>query len=75
MIRPTLARDVDAVLTLAEAIGLFGVDQLGEVRGMFVGYLEGGKDSGRLWLTDEHAGGVLGVAYCEVERMARGTWN
>jgi len=36
MIRPTLARDVDAVLTLAEAIGLFGVDQLGEVRGMFV---------------------------------------
>jgi GNAT superfamily N-acetyltransferase len=72
MIRSTTPTDMTALLALAEASGLFESEQFGELGDMLSDYFDNPGD--RFWLTDED-NDVLGVAYCELERMTEGTWN
>jgi ribosomal protein S18 acetylase RimI-like enzyme len=74
MIRSIIPADTAALLTLAEASGLFEPEQVGELSEMLADYFDNDDNSDRFWLTDDNSG-VLGVAYCELERMTEGTWN
>lgn len=82
MIRPTIPDDTIALIALADATGLFQPKQLEELGEMLSDYFGGSSDSDslrdgkaeRFWLTDDD-NGVVGVAYCEMERMTDGTWN
>ncbi len=82
MIRPTMPDDTTALIALADATGLFQPKQLEELGEMLSDYFGGSSDSDslrdgkaeRFWITDDD-NGVVGVAYCEMERMTDGTWN
>ena len=73
MIRPTTPDDTTALITLADATGLFQPDQLEELSEMLSDYFRDNSDD-RLWITDDDKG-VVGVAYCEKDRMTDETWN
>lgn len=73
MIRPTTPADATALLAMANAIGLFGPDELEEVGTMLATHFDN-SDNEDFWLTDDD-GGPVGVAYCAPERMTEGTWN
>jgi ribosomal protein S18 acetylase RimI-like enzyme len=76
MIRLAISDDTTALIALAEATGLFQPDQLNEVSAMLADYFASQDSSDRFWLTDaEENDGLLGIAYCELERMTEGTWN
>lgn len=72
MIRPTTREDTTALLSLAEATGLFPPEGLELLRQMLAESFDDSSDS--FWLTDDD-GSPVGVAYCEPERMTEGTWN
>jgi ribosomal protein S18 acetylase RimI-like enzyme len=82
MIRPTMPNDTTALIALADATGLFQPKQLEELGEMLCDYFSGSSDSDslpdgkakRFWITDDD-NGVVGVAYCEMERMTDQTWN
>jgi ribosomal protein S18 acetylase RimI-like enzyme len=83
MIRLGKPDDMAAILSIAEAIG-FQLSELGVVRKLLTDYFTDGNGSDplqnsnaeRFWLTnDEDNNGVIGVAYCEPERMTDQTWN
>jgi ribosomal protein S18 acetylase RimI-like enzyme len=74
MIRSTTTADTTALLTLAEASGLFESEQVGELSEMLSDYFDSENHDDRFWLTDDD-NSVVGVAYCELERMTEGTWN
>jgi ribosomal protein S18 acetylase RimI-like enzyme len=72
-----------AILSLAEAIG-FQPGELGVVRNLLTDYFADGcgrdpwqnSNAERFWLTNhQDNNGVIGVAYCEPERMTDQTWN
>lgn len=76
MIRPTKPEDTTALISLAEATGLFEPEQLEELNEMLTAYFNGNSGSDRFWLTDNDGNdGPVGVAYCEPERMTDRTWN
>jgi ribosomal protein S18 acetylase RimI-like enzyme len=74
MIRPVTPDDTDALMELADAIGLFSPDQLDELRAMLAASFLNSGENQPFWLTDDD-NGLVGVAYCEPERMTEGTWN
>jgi hypothetical protein len=41
---------------------------------MLADYFNDNSNRDRFWITDDEQG-VVGVAYCEMERMTNGTWN
>lgn len=65
------------VIALAEATGLFPPEGLALLRGMLDEHLASPRrDDEAFWVTDHDAAdGVVGVAYCEPERMTDRTWN
>ncbi|MFM7428089.1 MAG: GNAT family N-acetyltransferase [Elainella sp.] len=78
MIRPTKPEDKAAVIAVASTIG-FQDAELAELDTMLANYFAGSSDadtSAAFWLTDlDESRGVLGLAYCEPERMTDQTWN
>ncbi len=74
MIRPATLADINAILDLSIACGLFPVDGTGELAGVLTSTLNGELGSDHVWLVDDD-GGLAGVAYFAPERMADGTWN
>ena len=74
MIRSTTTADTTELLALAEASGLFESEQVGELREILSDYFDNEHNRDRFWLTDDD-NGVVGMAYCELERMTEGTWN
>ncbi|HIK15058.1 MAG TPA: GNAT family N-acetyltransferase [Leptolyngbyaceae cyanobacterium M33_DOE_097] len=83
MIRLSTPDDITAILSIAEAIE-FQPAELEVVRNLLTNYFAAGngKDflqdskTERFWLTaEEDKEGVVGVAYCEPERMTDQTWN
>ncbi|MBI4781226.1 MAG: GNAT family N-acetyltransferase [Oscillatoriophycideae cyanobacterium NC_groundwater_1537_Pr4_S-0.65um_50_18] len=74
MIRFTTPEDTDALLALAEATGLFEVDQIKDLSQMLEQHFNSEIASPGIWLTD-YDGKPVGVAYVVPERMTHGTWN
>ena len=83
MIRLSKPDDIAVILSIAEAIG-FQSSELGVVRKLLTDYFTDGcgrallqnSNAERFWLTnDEDNDGVIGVTYCEPERMTNQTWN
>lgn len=76
MIRPIAPDDIDALIALADSIELFSSDELEELRQMLTDSLnkDGAAHPHPFWITDDD-GGLVGLAYCEPERMTSGAWN
>ncbi|ACK67284.1 GCN5-related N-acetyltransferase [Rippkaea orientalis PCC 8801] len=76
MIRPITLNDTDAVIALVNSIELFSSDELEMLSEMLTDSLskDSQSNSEPFWMTDDNDG-LVGVAYCEPERMTRGTWN
>lgn len=74
MIRPVTSDDTDSLIALANSIGLFAPHELDELRQMLIAALSKDGDTHPFWITDEEDG-LVGLAYCEPERMTSGTWN
>ncbi|MGL5925878.1 GNAT family N-acetyltransferase [Chroococcidiopsis sp.] len=74
MIRPIAPDEMTALIALAETTGLFEPNQLEELSEMLSDYFGGDRNSDRFWIVDDD-NGLVGVAYCEMERMTDGTWN
>jgi ribosomal protein S18 acetylase RimI-like enzyme len=74
MIRPTIAEDTEAILSLAVSSGLFPPEGTQEVAEVLAGCLRGELGPDHCWVTDDD-GGPIGVAYYAPERMTEGTWN
>ena len=74
MIRPITLADSEALIALADSIELFSSDELEEVRQMLIDALNQAGDTKPFWVTDDDHG-LVGLAYCEPERMTSGTWN
>lgn len=74
--RPTQPQDVPGVIALAEATGLFPPEGLASLRAMldahFASHAHG---NGAFWVSACDGEEVVGVAYCEPERMTDRTWN
>ncbi len=74
MIRLTTPNDTTALLALAEATGLFELNQIEELTQMLNQHLGDEADSQGIWFTD-YDNEPVGVAYVAPERMTDGTWN
>jgi GNAT superfamily N-acetyltransferase len=74
MIRPISPDDTASLMALAESIGLFEPEQLEELHQMLTNALSRSGDIDPFWITDDD-NGLVGLAYCEPERMTDGTWN
>ncbi|HEY9657867.1 MAG TPA: GNAT family N-acetyltransferase [Allocoleopsis sp.] len=83
MIRLSQSKDIAAILSIAEAIG-FQPGELEVVHQLLTDYFTDGDgreslqsaNNRRFWLThDQDNDRVIGVAYCEPERMTDQTWN
>lgn len=74
MIRPTIPDDTSALITLAEASGLFEPNQTDELVKMLAQHFDSNGNSRDFWITDDDNGPV-GVVYVAPERMTEGTWN
>lgn len=78
MIRLATQDDTAAVMTLAEASGLFRPPELEELGGELTDYFGGDQSRPHFWLTDDDGDfedGLMSVAYCAPEVMTDGTWN
>ncbi len=73
-IRPCAPDDTDALIALANSTELFSSGELDELRQMLTDSLSKDSDTHPFWITDDDDG-LVGLAYCEPERMTRGTWN
>lgn len=65
------------VLALAQATGLFPPEGLASLQRMLEDHFsaESGDDAA-FWVTEQDStAGVVGIAYCEPERMTDRTWN
>jgi ribosomal protein S18 acetylase RimI-like enzyme len=74
MIRLITPADSDALMALADSIELFSVEELEELRQMLTDSLSQDGAPHPFWITDDDDG-LVGLAYCEPERMTDGTWN
>jgi ribosomal protein S18 acetylase RimI-like enzyme len=75
MIRPITPDDQAALMALAASLGLFAPDELEALEQMLVEALEASGDTLPFWITDDEAGKLVGLVYCEPERMTEGTWT
>jgi GNAT superfamily N-acetyltransferase len=74
MIRPIAPDDADALIALADSIGLFSSEELEKLRQMLADSSSQDGNTSPFWITDDDDG-LVGLAYCEPERMTDGTWN
>jgi ribosomal protein S18 acetylase RimI-like enzyme len=74
MIRPITPDDTDALIALADSIELFSSEELEELHQMLTDSLSKDGDAHPFWITDDDDG-LVGLAYCEPERLTSGTWN
>jgi len=72
MIRALHSADVDGVLELVNASGMFAPDDVEEIKSRLAMHFE--SQNGSLWITYEEQG-LEGIAYCVPEPMTKGAWN
>lgn len=77
MIRPITPDDRTALIKLANSLEFFSTDELEELEQMLADSLHKDEDTDTypFWITDDNAVELVGLAYCEPERMTSGTWN
>ncbi len=75
MIRAAEQKDVDAMLQVAEEVGLFESEQLQLLRKMFLHSQETVRKDESYWCVAEEQDELVGVAFCEQEVMTDRTWN
>jgi ribosomal protein S18 acetylase RimI-like enzyme len=73
MMRPTTPDDMAPLLALLEAIG-FEPNEIEEIGEMLADYFSDNGNCDRFWIADDDSE-LVGIAYCEPERMTDGTWN
>lgn len=74
-IRSPIPADRPALLAVTEAIG-FQAEELALLNTLLDSYWADPEQGDRVWLVDEEPGDdLVGVAYCELERMTDRTWN
>lgn len=74
MIRPATLDDRAALLTLAEATGLFQSHELEDLSGMMSEQLDGDSEGEHFWIVDDEDE-LLGAAYYAPELFSEGVWN
>ncbi|PSB32243.1 GNAT family N-acetyltransferase [Chlorogloea sp. CCALA 695] len=74
MIRLITPDDTGELVNLAESIGLFSPYELEELHQMLTDSLSKEGGTHPFSITDDDDG-LVGLAYCEPERMTSGTWN
>jgi len=74
MIRLATPNDKTNLIALAEAIGLFPPNELDLLCQLLTASLGESSDAEPFWITDDDDG-LVGLAYCEPERMTDKTWN
>ena len=74
MIRYIKPEDTESLISLAGASDLFSPQQLETLRPMLSAALVAEGNTHPFWIADDD-GGLIGMAYCEPERMTEGTWN
>ncbi|MDJ0735208.1 MAG: GNAT family N-acetyltransferase [Nostocaceae cyanobacterium] len=74
MIRRATLDDKEALMAIADAIGLFTPQEFSELGGMLAEYFDGNLGSDHFWITYDD-GEPVGVAYYAPEPYADGTWN
>lgn len=74
MIRLVTSTDHNALMALADAIGLFSPPELEELGKILMAYCQGTLGDDHIWITYDD-GGSVGVAYYAPEEYAEGTWN
>lgn len=72
MIRALHSADMDAVLELVNASGMFAPDDVEEIKSRLAVHFESQDES--LWIINEEQG-LEGIAYCVPEPMTNGAWN
>ena len=76
MYRSISPNDTIELLSLLERVGLFESHQLIELKEMLTDYFSGVSDDEKFWILDyDDDNGLVGVGYCQAERMTNGTWN
>ena len=74
MIRSATPDDIDSLITLAEATGLFQPHEVDAFGGMMQEQLAADSESEDRWLVDDD-NGIKGAAYYAPEAFAEGVWN
>lgn len=76
MYRSISPNDTVELMSLLERVGLFESHQLIELKEMLADYFSGVSDDEKFWILDfDEDNGLVGVGYCQAERMTNGTWN
>ncbi|KYC41762.1 acetyltransferase [Scytonema hofmannii PCC 7110] len=75
MLRLAKPEDTEALIAVAKTIG-FEPNEIELISKMLANYFHGNNDSDSFWIADDdEKDGIVGVAYCELERMTEQTWN
>ena len=75
MSRKLTNADIEAVLRVAKASGLFESDQLGALRETFERSQRGLAERDEIWLGEVENDELIGVAYAASELMTDRVWN
>lgn len=76
MYRSISPNDTVELMSLLERVGLFESHQLIELKEMLADYFSGVSDDEKFWILDyDEDQSLVGVGYCQAERMTNGTWN
>jgi hypothetical protein len=76
MYRSISPDDTVELMSLLQRVGLFESHQLIELKEMLADYFGGVSDDEKFWILDyDEDQSLVGVGYCQAERMTNGTWN
>lgn len=75
MIRPTNPADIEGLVALTEATGVFKPLEIVALREVLDDYFASNRDLGHLCVSDERAGALAGFAYYAPAAMTVGTWH
>ena len=74
MIRSTTPDDIQRILELVKATGLFKPNEMEFLQGVLCEHFKHGGPQ-QHWITDEHEGNIIGAAFFGYEPMSQNVWN
>jgi ribosomal protein S18 acetylase RimI-like enzyme len=75
LLRPITADDLDAVMHITEASGLFAAEDRSFLQQTIADHLRTGADAGHGYLIDEEAGAAVGVVLWQPKSGADAVWD